>query len=178
MKRYAAPVILLTLLACSPGTPSPAGLWAWHEPWESAPEEIVQDTGPQWTAPALVVRFCPDGRFRMASGVFYRAGGRISLGSSDGLRLYEGRWSKSWGRITVQYRLADAEIRFTGMKEAMDRELTEHPEIQGRNLLFTYRAPEGGREVPIRFEQAASLPDQLEPRFVECSGARPGASPR
>ena len=171
--------VLAALLACRehPAAPSPVGLWAWHEPWESAPEEIVKESGPQWTAPAVVIQLCPDGRFRMATGVFYRGGGRVSLGSSDGLALYEGRWSQSAGQITAQYRLVDAEIRFTGIEKAMATEITDHPELRGNRLFFTYRRPDDGRAVPMQLADAASLPDKLAPRFVECSGAKRGTPP-
>jgi hypothetical protein len=171
---------LAALLACRErhAPPSPVGLWAWHEPWESAPEWLVQESGPQWTAPAVVIRFCPDGRFRMATGVFYRGGGHVGLGSSDGLALYEGRWVQSADQITVRYRLADAEIRFRGIEKVMAADITEHPELKENNLLFMYRRPDNGRAVPMQFVDAASLPDKLAPRFVECSGAKPGTPPK
>jgi hypothetical protein len=171
---------LAVLLACRerPSSPSPVGLWTWHEPWKSAPEWLVKESGPQWNAPAVVIRLCPNGRFRMATGVFYRAGGNVALGSSDGLALYEGRWSQSANQIMVQYRLVDAEIRFTGIEKVMATEITEHPELKGNNLLFTYRRPDDGRAIPMQLVDAASLPDKLAPRFVECSDAQPGTPAR
>lgn len=174
--RYAIMMCTLAaLLACRerPASPSPVGLWAWHEPLESAPEWLVKESGPQWNAPAVVIQFCPDGHFRMATGVFYRGGGHVGLGSSDGIALYEGRWSQSADQITVQYRLVDAEIRFTGIERVMATEITDRPKLKGNNLLFTYRRPDNGRAVPMQFVDAASLPDKLNPRFVECSGAKP-----
>jgi hypothetical protein len=178
--RYAAMLFALAaLLACRvhPAAPSPVGLWGWHEPWESAPEWIVKESGPQWSAPAVVIQFCPDGRFRMATGVFYRGGGHVGLGSSDGLALYKGRWSQSADQITVQYRLVDAEIRFTGIEKIMATEITDRPELKGNHLFFTYRRPDNGRAVPMQFVDAASFPDTLDPRFVECSGAKRGTPP-
>lgn len=177
MKSATLMFALAVLLACRerPVGPSPVGLWAWHYPWASAPAEIVEDSGvPQWYAQAAVIQFCPRGRFRMATGVLYRSGGHMGLGASDGLALYEGRWSQSADQITVQYRLVDAEIGFTGIEKAMATEVTELPELEGNNLLFTYRSPGNSRPWPMWFSAAASLPDKLAPRFVECSGAKPG----
>lgn len=180
--RYVAMLYALAaLLACreNPAATSPVGLWTWHEPWESAPEWLIKESGvPQWNAPAVVIQFCPDGRFRMATGVFYRGGGYVGLGPSDGLALYEGRWSQSADQITVQYRLVDAEIRFTGIEKVMATEVTEHPKLKRNRLLFTYRRPDDGHAVPMQFADAASLPDKLAPRFVECSGPKPGTPPR
>ena len=102
----------------------------------------------------------------------------MGLGPSDGLALYEGRWSQSASQIMVRYRLVDAEIRFTGIDKVMATEITEHPELKKNNLLFTYRRPDDGRAIPMRFAGAASLPDKLEPRFVECSDAKPGTPPQ
>jgi hypothetical protein len=144
-------------------------MWEWNEPWQSAPDWIVKESGPQWNAPGVVLRFCPDGRFRMATGVFYRDQGHFALGSSDGLALYEGRWSARENQITVRYRLADVEIRFSGMEKVMAAEFTEHPTINGNVLHFTYRRPDTGYAVPMSFKSASSLPDQLSARFVECS---------
>jgi hypothetical protein len=114
----------------------------------------------------------------MATGVFYREGGSVGLGPSDGLALYEGRWSQPADRIMVQYHLIDAEIRFSGIEKVMATEITEHPEVKGNKLLFTYRRPDDGRATPMQFFGAASLPDKLAPRFVECSDAKPGTPPR
>jgi hypothetical protein len=167
--------IVLLALACTPQSkiaPSPAGLWVWHERWLSAPDWLVKESGPQWNAPGIVLRFCPNGRFRMATGVFYRGGGQITLGSSDGLTLYEGIWASRSDGVVVTYRLVDAEIRFTGMEKAMATPLTERPRIIDGALLFTYRRPDG-RAIPLRFVFAKSMDEKVASRFVECGGARP-----
>jgi hypothetical protein len=152
-------------------------MWAWNEPWQSAPDWLVKESGPQWNAPGIVVRFCPDGRFRMATGVFYRGQGRVGLGSSDGLALYEGTWSAEKDHVTVRYRLVDVEIRFSGIEKVMATELTEYPTISGNVLHFTYRRPDTGRAIPMSFKAASSLPDKLASRFVECSAPMPGRPP-
>jgi hypothetical protein len=147
-------------------------MWAWHEAWESAPPEIVKETGPQWTAPGIAINFCPDGRFRMASGVFYRGSNRITLGSSDGLSLYEGTWSRDGAGVAVRYRLTEVEIQFTGVEKAMMREYVDHPVLQRNAMSFTYHQPASGREFPLKFVRAETLPEKLGERFVECSRQR------
>jgi hypothetical protein len=161
---------LLILVACSPRpVASPEGLWAWNERWDSAPVEIVKEFGPQWTSPGIALRFCPDGRFRMATGVFYRRPAYVTLGSSDGLSLYEGKWSRDANGITVRYRLVDVEIRFAGVENEMRKEIVEHPRVDGDSLLFTYHQPSTGRAYPFRFRRGNALPAKLSGRFVECS---------
>jgi hypothetical protein len=108
----------------------------------------------------------------MATGVFYRGGGHITLGSSDGLALYEGTWASQLDGVTVTYRLVDTEIRFTGIEKAMATQLTERPRIIDGALLFTYSRPDG-RAIPMRFVSAASMNEKVASRFVECNGARP-----
>jgi hypothetical protein len=167
--------IVLLVLACTPQSKtvrSPAGLWVWHEQWLSAPDWLVKESGPQWNAPGIVLRFCPNGRFRMASGVFYRGGGHMTLGSSDGLALYEGSWVNRPDGVTVTYRLVDSEIRFSGMEKAMATEWREHLGIAGDALLFTFHRLDG-RAFPMRFVSAGSLGEKVASRFVECNGAIP-----
>jgi hypothetical protein len=149
-------------------------MWAWNEPWQSAPDWLIKESGPQWNAAGIVLRFCPDGRFRMATGVLYRGQGHVGVGSSDGLALYEGTWSVEKDEITVRYRLVDVEIRFSGIEKIMATELTEHPTINGSVLHFTYHRPDTGRAIPMSFKAASSLADKLVQRFVECSARMPG----
>lgn len=164
--------IALALFACgSPDVswPSPVGLWVWHEEWESAPPEIVEESGPQWTAPGALIRFCPDGRFRVATGYLYRGSGVIVLGSSDGLTLYEGRWRSGGNGVEVQYQLTDAEIRFTGYEQARAKRLVDRPIVEGNSLRFTYHRPHDDRRFEMQFEAAVAMPERVAPRFIECA---------
>ena len=107
----------------------------------------------------------------MATGVFYRRPAFVTLGSSDGLSMYEGRWTQNSEGVTVHYRLVDVEIRFTGVEKAMRQEIVEHPQLDGESLLFTFRQPATGRSYPFRFVRGEALPAKLGGRFVECSGS-------
>ena len=145
------------------------GTWAWHDTWQSAPAEVVEDSGPEWSAPGVVLSFCADGHFRMAAGVIYRAHGTTALGSSDGLQLFEGKWFERDGLITVEYRLVDAEISFTGMDEALKKTETVWPQLVGTTINFEYRSPGSNTSTLLIFHSADSFEDHIAPRFVECS---------
>lgn len=111
-----APALTLAVaLAASAETASErdvAGVWAWHDAWQDAPPEIRSEPGQRLaaTASALIVNFCPDGEFRMATGVFWRYDAGISLGSSDGIAVYRGSWSRRGEALVVSYRLVSAEL--------------------------------------------------------------------
>jgi len=170
-KILTAAAAIFVLLSCSSpevSAPSPVGLWVWHEAWQSAPDEIVKEFGPQWNAPGALIRFCPDGKFRMAMGVLYRRTGSITLGSSDGLTIYDGEWHTSESGLQVRYHLTDAEIRFDGYERARAKQLADQPTISGKKLLFTYQQPQDDRRFRMSFEAASSLPDKTASRFVEC----------
>lgn len=170
--RAAAAGLLLALFSCGrpdPQARSPAGLWVWHEEWVSAPEEIVEEFGPQWNASGALVRFCPDGRFRMATGILYRAGGTYGLGASDGLTLYDGRWLAVENGVEVRYKLTEAEIQFRGYEQARAREIVERLAIGGSTLRFTYHRPPDDRRFELLFESAATAPERTTARFVECA---------
>ncbi len=163
--------IVLALFACrSPDAsgPSPVGLWVWHAEWESAPPEIVEESGPQWAAPGALIRFCPDGRFRLSTGNLYRGGGGIVLGSSDGLTLYEGRWRSGENGVEVQYQLTDAEIPFAGYERARAKQLMDRPIVEANILRFTYHRPHDDRRFEMRFEAAVAMPERVAARFAEC----------
>lgn len=153
------------------------GLWGWHTAWESAPAEIVKETGPSWFAYATLVNFCPGGRLRIATGVLYRETGSAALGPSDGLAVYEGRWSSSGETITATYRLVDSEIPFFDIDLAMRTEFTEHPRVQGGKLLFAFRHVGTESSVPRRFKRATTPGEVLEDQFVSCDGHGPGERP-
>ena len=175
-KIFAAASSLLVLLSCSRAgrsAPSPVGLWVWHEAWRSAPAEIVEDSGPEWNASGALIRFCPDGEFRLATGELYRSRRQITLGSSDGLTIYEGRWISGERGVEIRYKLTDAEIWFTGYDAARARQLVDHPTIAGHELQFSFHRPVDDRRFHWTFESASSLGDRSVPRFVECSGVEP-----
>jgi hypothetical protein len=178
VKTLVALTTALTLLSCAShqGYTDPIqGTWVWHQSWESAPDEIVRESGPQWFASGALISVCPGGRFRMATGVLYRASGNITLGPSDGLRLYEGTWHSSGSGVEVRYKLVDAEIRFTGYDEALKRELVARPELVGQRLTFLFQHPEGGGSVPMTFDSAAGLNEEVALKFVECLDGQPAA---
>jgi len=140
-------------------------LWVWHEAWEKPPEAELSAT-----APGIVLQLCSDGAFKMASGVLYQNKTGASLGSSDGLRLYQGKWSQDASTVTLRYRLVDAEIRFTGYEEVLKKEILVTTRLEGRMLRFPFQAPEVGKVFNLRFTPAEkSL--HVSDRFVECSTA-------
>jgi len=165
-------VLLLSCSAAERPTPSPIGLWVWHEAWQSAPDEIVKDSGPQWTATGALVRFCPDGTLRLAMGVLYRGGGSVTLGSSDGLTTYQGEWHSSEHGLEVQYHLTFAEIEFTGYEQALARQLVDQPTIVGNELSLNHHWPRDNRAFRMSFTAASSLPEKTWDRFVECEASR------
>jgi len=140
-------------------------LWVWHEAWEKPPDVELSST-----APGIVLQLCSDGAFKMASGVLYRNRAGISLGSSDGLRLYKGRWSQNGSTVTLRYRLVEAEIRFTGYEEVLKKEIVVTTRLEERVLRFPFQAPEGGKVFNLRFSPAEKSV-HLSDRFVECSTA-------
>jgi hypothetical protein len=145
--------------------PEPTGLWWWHAKWESPPAEVVKEIGPIWSAPGVLINFCPGGRLRIATGVFYRRRGPASLGVSDGLSLYEGQWSWTGEAITTTYRLVDSEIPRPNEERVMRTQLVEHPRIEDGVLLFTFRRADATSTPTLRFNRATLLED----RFVECN---------
>ena len=165
----AALCLLATCREAPAPPPSPVGLWGWHEQWESAPPDIVKETGPQWAARGIVLRFCPNGRFRMSTGVFYRWPWSIALGVSDGLTLFDGQWTQDAEGIVVRYRLVDAEIRWNGYDQALKRELIERPTFQNDALRFTYTNPMTLKRWRFRFIHGERMEAPLAARFAECA---------
>lgn len=80
-------------------------LWLSYETW---PDKPTGEDEP-WTTPGVVVAFCPDGQFRMASGLLYRAENGAGLGASDGIATFRGEWSGTLMDLTVSYALASGD---------------------------------------------------------------------
>lgn len=175
MRLVSAATLILTGVGSGASPADDAtGLWGWHTAWESAPAEIVKETGPSWSAYATLVNFCPGGRLRIATGVLYRGTGSATLGPSDGLAVYEGRWTSSGDTITATYRLVDSEIPFFGIDLAMRTEFTEHPRIRGGKLLFAFHHYGKESAAPRTFKRATTRGEALEDQFVNCDGHGPG----
>ena len=173
-------VLGVALAAAAPisftAEPEVVGVWAWHTDWQDAPPEIRAEPGQgiAATASALIASFCPDGTFRLATGVFWRHDHGISLGASDGIALYRGTWSRQAKALTVRYRLVSAEL--VADREHFDSERKEdavvEPIVIGEVVAFPHHWWGWGDRDPIT-KVFPLLPQRdfqptLDDRFVEC----------
>jgi hypothetical protein len=109
----------------------------------------------------------------MATGVLYRDTDLASLGSSDGLMLYEGEWEMDGEAIKATYRLVDSEIAFTGMELAMRTKQVEHLRVAAGELLFSFRHPGATTAPTLHLKSVVTATPRVEDRFVECSAKAP-----
>jgi hypothetical protein len=164
-------VLLPALAAWASAADSPAllGLWIHHEDWNFAPAEIQEDNpGAKW-ANAAMVNFCPDGVFRLATGVVNQSDGNRStgLGASDGLAIYHGRWRIQHDVIMVEYQLTSAEFRELTQDPVASGKNTGEFRRDGRQLEFLFTTADG-RRWPLKFTAAQNYEKELENWFVEC----------
>src|SRR5262245_27910053 len=95
MRSLFISVGLFAFIAADAQVFSPVGLWGVEEKWGETPKELLEANGASPDVkPGVVINFCPDHQLRIAAGVLYGGGGRVALGSSDGLTLYKGTWSQ------------------------------------------------------------------------------------
>jgi hypothetical protein len=105
-------------------------------------------------------------------GVLYRSGSTITIGSSDGLQIWSGRWESDGVRLKMTYRLKSYQVAFTGAEEATRKDIHAQAIPQADRLRFAVP------EVGVRsFEPASRLPGTLEERFLECQGQPAPATP-
>ncbi len=154
-------------------TPEPEllGIWAWNAKWEVAHKELELGYA-MATAPALIANFCPNGEFRMATGIFYRTDDSIELGSSDGIETYRGTWIRTQDEFVVRYRLASAELIDS---ETFDREqrteIVVEPAFIGDVLAFAHRPRGVANPIAwvVALRSARDYEQHVRGRFVECA---------
>jgi hypothetical protein len=151
-------------------TPSIAGLWIHHGDWEFAPKEINEDGDVHTSANAAVINFCPNGEFRMATGVIYQSTNSpgVAIGASDGLAIYSGRWSKEGDAARVEYRLVSAEIR--RIPDDLNPSVVHAATLNlVDGLLYFPFTTRSNTPWPLEFLSAARYEKIVEDEFVECS---------
>jgi hypothetical protein len=164
-RKASALAFLILSAATSPyAYASPLGTWAWHGKWQKAPRQV----GHTATADGIVVSFCEDGRLRLASGVLYRTNGVATLGSSDGLALYEGRWSLDNGVVRASYALVDAEIRSSNYDKLVNVTRNVAARFDGERLVFTFYRAFDGQALDVLLAPAATSKPVVADRFTEC----------
>jgi hypothetical protein len=140
-------------------------LWLSYETW---PDKPTGEDEP-WTTPGIVVAFCPDGQFRMASGLLYRAENGAGLGASDGIATFRGEWSGTLMDLTVSYALASAEIQPIGVNLSdLKRKTTKPTVVSEEMLLFDYQRWPNELSWQITLVPAALLAFRLDDRMVKC----------
>lgn len=164
-----AVLILATALSPAPAAmPGFPGTWVHHQPWQQAPP----GAGGGSHAVGVVLRFCPSGAFLLVKGMLYRRGTSISLGSSDGLQIWTGRWEADGARLKMTYRLKSYEVPFTGADEATRTDVHSQAIPKPDRLHFV--VPQTG---PRLFEPSSALPGALADRFLECRDDREPGRP-
>jgi len=124
----------------------------------------------------LLLNLCDGGQLRLATGVLYRGNGPAVLGSSDGLRVYEGEWQEEGGSIQATYHLAYAEIEFTGIELAKRTQFVEHLRLENGKMVFSLHSPPETKARTLRLTSSADAKQKVEDRFVEC-GKRESGEP-
>jgi hypothetical protein len=144
-------------------------LWLSYEAWPAKPTGEDEP----WTTEGVVVAFCPDGQFHMASGLLYRSRGGAVLGSSDGIATFRGKWSGTLTDLTVSYVLASAEIAPVGVKLSDLKPRTIKPTVvSAEMLLFDYQPWPDELPRQLTLVSAATLDFSLSDRMVACEDSR------
>lgn len=182
MKRASALALLVMTAAISAESPAvPEGLWIYHGEWEYAPKEINEDGDIHKVANAAIINLCPNGGFRLATGVIYQStkSPGVQIGVSDGLAIYSGSWSRSSGGIRVEYRLVSAEFRNT-LDDAVAAAKRAAVLVPGDGKLTFPFTSISGKIYPLTFTPAASYEKEVGDEFVECARKRepPPVPPR
>ena len=164
MLRKAVVLAVVILSAGAIAYASPLGTWAWHGKWQTASGQ----PGHTANADGIVVSFCEDGRLRIASGTLYRTNDAASLGSSDGLALYEGRWSLDNGVVRASYALVDAEIRSSNYDRLVNVTRSVAARLHGERLVFTFYRASDGQALDVLLAPAATSKPAIAERFAEC----------
>jgi hypothetical protein len=173
MRPRTALAALLAAFACvaRADAPSVNGLWIHHGKWQFAHDEFNERGNIHKNADAAVMNFCPNGVFRLATGVIYQStrSPRVVIGASDGLAIYSGKWWKDGDTVRVEYRLfsAEFELHRPGEREARPL-LNGSPSFVGRRLQFVLTTRQGSTW-KMEFQRASDYEKLVENDFVECS---------
>lgn len=171
MKLPALVVLLIAAEAALAGdAPAPVdGLWIHHADWQMAPAEINEDGNIHKFANAAVLNFCPNGAFRMATGVIYQStkSPDVQIGASDGLAIYRGTWVQTANGIAVEYQLVSAEFADLLHDPVAAAKRTATVEMIGRKLGFPFTNIIG-KVYPLSFIPAARYEKRVGDEFVEC----------
>jgi hypothetical protein len=149
------------------------GTWVYVEGWQATRPD-VRPGG--FTSPALVLRFCSNGRFMMLKCMLYRQGHEsINIGPDDGLQIYRGTWSVARGGAVVSYHLSDAEIIFPGYEAAKKQEIKASARFAGNKLKMPVIRlfPPVIQDIAASFQRKAQLPAPLTEKFIDCSELPP-----
>lgn len=162
---WKASLLAVTLLSAgTSASASPIGTWAWHGKWRTAPGQSAHTAN----ADGVVVSFCEDGRLRMASGTLYRTKDTASLGSSDGLALFEGRWTLENAVVHATYALVDAEIRGSNYETLAKVTRVVAARLDGERLEFTFYRAFDGQALNVLLVPVATSKPTIANRFAEC----------
>ena len=161
-------VSVFALAACSrTSQPEMQVLWVSYAEWDPPP----QDPQEPWSTPGIVAAFCRGGEFRMASGSLYRsADGGAVLGSSDGIAVFRGHWSRTPAGLNVTYWVESAELLPPGQDIVGKKHTIVARQAAGSQaLVFSYYRwlVEPGF-IDIELVPAQSAPFVVADRFVEC----------
>jgi hypothetical protein len=175
VRKRAAIIVAALASMCSaradaPSAP-PAGLWIHHGEWAFAPKEFNENGDIHQNADAAVINLCPQGEFKMATGVIYQStkSPYVMIGASDGLAIYSGRWTRDGSSIRVEYRVVSVEFEIPRKGEERERRplLTGTLGAVRDRLRFPFITRSGTIHT-MDFIPAARYEKIVEPEFVQC----------
>jgi hypothetical protein len=174
-------LVAIALLASTAGAgeaPRMAGLWIQHDAWKYWPQEDDEDGDVHKSATAAVMNFCADGAFGLATGVIYQSkkSPSVQIGASDGLAIYRGTWTTSAGRVSVNYRLVDAEFADLMTDPVASAPHSAEFAVAAEKIAFPFTNV-GGKKFVLTFTNAARYGKQVLDEWVGCEPRKPPPPP-
>jgi hypothetical protein len=174
MRRLLQLAAVTLSAAATGGSPPLQGLWIQHDEWQYAPKEVNEDGDVHKFASAVVMNFCPNGVFHMATGIIYQStkSPTVQIGASDGLAIYLGTWRETPPGIAVQYRLVDAEFADLLSDSIASASHAAQPTWVNGRLVFPFTNVVG-KVFALRLTPAARYEKRVVDEWVRCEPRRP-----
>ena len=168
MKR----IVVITLFATATmaaDAPCIEGLWIQHDEWRYAPKDISEDGDVRKNADAAVMNFCAGGEFRLATGVIYQSKKSpvVMIGASDGLAIYRGTWRQAARRVSLTYRLVDAEFADLMSDPVASAPQSAEFDTNAERIDFPFTSV-FGKPSRLRFTPAARYEKRVLDEWVKC----------
>jgi len=142
--------------------------------WELGPADLFDDGSRPLTVSAVLANFCADGKLHMATGLLYgnTHSQKASLGVSDGLVVYAGRWKQQGSSVSVEYRVQSAEVRMN-TSDGTDRDsmtMSTLVRLGAGQLEFPFQYRGEPQTRVLTLIPAKSFDKQLDPEdhFIRC----------